>query len=141
MPRKQKDLQEESKDARLGQLLGTIQPLISMVVLTTGLVVWAFNTFAQIAYVEKQNAELKTNIDNLSRTVKSIEDQFPKAIADAMEKVLSKAQSYSDGNREKTLPAINDVKDGLREVKESVKSLESRLLVPINSVGGQNAHR
>jgi hypothetical protein len=119
---KRKAEKVEAEGLPLGQILSAIQPLISMLILVTGLVVWAFHTFAQISYVEKQYSEIKSSQDALS-----------KMILDGMQQVKMDAHNYSDGNREKILPAVIDLKDGLREVKDSVKSLESRLLVPISA--------
>lgn len=75
-----------------------------MTVLTTGLIVWAYNNFAQITYVKEQNAALMAHIEQTRRDL-----------------II-----YSDQNRERIIGI-------LMEVKDSVKSLESRLLVPIGA--------
>jgi hypothetical protein len=123
MSSSRKDLPKPKRDTRAGEILVAIQPLISMVVLSAGLVVWAFNTFAQITYVEKQYSEIRANQEAMKRVISDQED-----------KLKIDAHQYSDATREKVLPAVNDLKEGLKEVKESVKSLESRLLVPISSM-------
>ena len=94
----------KTKKLNSNQIIAGVYPTLNMIVLTTGLVVWAFNTFAQISYVKEQNTQIMS----------MVEQRYKDAIV------------HSDMNKERILSVM-------LEVKDSVKSLESRMLVPIGS--------
>src|SRR3954467_6990141 len=80
-------------------ILNTLHPTINTMVLVVGIVVWAFNTFAQISYVKEQNQQILNVVESRHK--------------DAID--------HSDQNRERVLAV-------LVELRESMKSLELRIL-------------
>lgn len=90
---------ENSKKLNSNAVISALSPTVNMIVLVTGLVVWAFNTFAQISYVKEQNQQLLSLVEQRHR--------------DAID--------HSDMNRERMMSV-------LMEVKETVKSLEAIII-------------
>jgi hypothetical protein len=80
-------------------ILDALHPTLNTVILVVGIVVWAFNTFAQISYVKETNQQI----------LGTIEARHKEAI------------DHSDMNRERMLAILTDLKD-------SMKSLEMRII-------------
>jgi len=78
-------------------ILKELTPLITTGMLVTGVVIWAFNTFAQVSWVKEQNNLL----------MNTIEQRHKEAI------------ERSDLNRDRVLSVLG-------EVKETVKTIETR---------------
>lgn len=85
-------------------LIRELKPLIGVGAVVVGIVVWAFNTFAQISYVKEQNTAM----------LATIEQRHKEAI------------EHSDMNRDRMLSV-------LMEVKETVKTIENRFWSETNA--------
>jgi hypothetical protein len=80
-------------------VITVLAPYVQLAVLCVGIVLWAYNTFAQISYVKEQNASLQGQI----------------------EKGQKEQQDFCDRNRQRVETVLGDV-------KETVKSLELRII-------------
>jgi hypothetical protein len=84
-------------------ILAALNPTINVVVLITGLVVWAFQTFAQISYVKEQNAQLISLVEQRHK--------------DAVE--------HSDMNRDRMLSILNEMKELIKLVDMRVRDIST----------------
>ena len=82
---------------REASILGQLTPFITTGSLVVGVVIWAFNTFAQVSWVKEQNSLLMTTIEQRHK--------------EAIER--------SDINRDRVLSVLSEVKD-------TVKTIETR---------------
>lgn len=91
-------------------IISSLNPAVNMVILAIGIVVWAFNTFAQITYVKEQNfAQMSYVKEQNAAMTLLIEARHKEALLSI------------ETSRERVLGLLVDVKD-------SVKLLETRSL-------------
>lgn len=85
-------------ERRAQTLVQQLQPIITVAVLVTGIVIWAYQTFAQLSYVKEQNTALMLLIETRHK----------------------ESNDHSDANRARMESLMADIRDSLKLIQQKI---------------------